>query len=110
MSDLDLPSTEQLKYSSKPCPRCSWHHELNYFSARRKGADGVGRSDRVRVTGESRYGEQLYPVPVGALGHVVEWSQYSGDLYVRVQLDDLDTRGQRWRENFYPCDLEHEEA
>lgn len=64
--------------SHSPCGRCTFHHPLDAF----------------------RPGEAVV-TPLGE-ATVLEWSQYSGAVYVRVQYADPNIR-----ENFAPCELKH---
>lgn len=80
------PSTSRRdkERSLLPCPDCGEHHLLDQFSP------------GMRVTVDGRP------------GRVIEWSQYGGPLYVRVEFDNRDHHGNPFRDNFNPCELRAE--
>lgn len=82
-----------VKFSEQPCSSCGWHHQLDAFVF----------TDRVRVLRQRRDRGLRHVDYVGCIGTVIEWSQYGGPVYVRVQFG----RDRDERENFDPCELEH---
>ncbi len=98
---LDLPERERNLYSRDACPRCGWHHMLSDFKPQSRHRDGT----RVRVMGIPISGPMPMAFSVGIEGVVVEWGQYGGPLWVRVEVPGKEPLHQR-RENFYPCSLE----
>lgn len=82
-----------------PCRRCGTRHVLKEFA--------IGQLVRVRVHDSRRK-----PIPKHAalnyfheVGEVVEWGQYGGPLWYRVDFG-TDDGGDRIRCNYDPCELE----
>jgi hypothetical protein len=81
--------------SELPC-RCGERHRLGEFAP---GSQVVyAQQVRPRTASYATSGRGRM-VAIGEQGRVVEWSQYGGSLYYRVELSDGE------RDNFCPCEL-----
>lgn len=81
---------DPMVWASRPCDRCAKRHRFP--------ALGVGV--RVVTPNDPRHTDLASTIAVGAIGEVIEWRQYNGPLWVRVEFADGE------RENFDPCQLE----
>lgn len=87
--------------SEKSCEHCGWRHQLDAF----KVGDFVSVTPNYDT--EHYWGASGVWQP-GTIGMVVQWSQYGGPVYVRVEpINQLGLMGVDCRANFSPCELEH---
>lgn len=83
------PSPARLnERSTIPCRECGERHLLQAFP--------VGSRVLADVAGELMTGD------------VIEWGQYNGPLWCRVEFDKRDQHGDPVRANFAPCELKRE--
>lgn len=82
---------------------CAHRHDLEAFPPRTRVVilDTIPVDEHGTIQVSGRLHEAILHY-AGRHGRVVEWGQYGGPLWIRVEIDG----GARF--NFYPCQLEHE--